>query len=236
MLFQFLISSQRTLNWSDSMWRVYENSRVIFDLIEKDLQASVTSSIPGDEIPFFMGIATTTPEESADNDLRLSFVSSTTPADTKATSKLCEISYLYHEGTSLGPEPNVLYRQIVSNKDADWDFETGTSTDPDWFKNDDPLSESEFQKVVGGVKDFSIQYFFNSDIPYTVVGEINGAGDPAPFTPGVDDIDMGDVTTARPSRIIVTFDLFDENLQDAPVSKQDQTRRGFYKEIDLRKF
>ena len=57
MLFQFLISSQRTLNWSDSMWRIYENSRVVFDLLERDLQASVVSAKAGQDNSFLHGIS-----------------------------------------------------------------------------------------------------------------------------------------------------------------------------------
>ena len=213
MLFQFLISSQRTLNWSDSMWRIYENSRVIFDLIEQDLQACVTSSLPGEEIPFFMG-----DEETGitwGDALKIAVVSSTNPPDIDATSKLCEISYRYHSDISsiIGEnQPYVLYRKIVSNANEDWDYLTSDT----WYDNDHPNSP-DFQKVVGGVKNFEIKYFYNSETEYDVP-------------------DGGTDTSVKPTSIRIMFDLFDENLTDASESVQNQTKRGFYKEIDLRKF
>ena len=54
MMFRFVISAQRMLDISDSTWGIYENSRVVFDLIERDLQSAVASSIGGDEISFYI--------------------------------------------------------------------------------------------------------------------------------------------------------------------------------------
>ena len=55
MMFRFVISAQKVLDLSDSTWGIYENSRIVFDLIERDLQSAVASSIGGEEIPFYTG-------------------------------------------------------------------------------------------------------------------------------------------------------------------------------------
>ena len=214
MLFQFLISSQRTLNWSDSMWRIYENSRIVFDLVERDLQACVVSSSSNSRIPFYIG----DPAEPSDPDdaMYMCFVASTEPPDTNAKSRLCEISYRFHDSETaavIGNRAYTLYRQIISDSDADadWDFYSSDT----WYDNDDANTSSSYQKVVAGIKNFSVDFYFDGPNPIDPTG-------------GID-------TTVKPTSVRISFDLFDESLIDAPAAVQEQTLRGFYKDIDLKK-
>ena len=214
MLLQFLLSSQKTLDWRDSMWRIYENSRIVFDLIERDLQACVTSSTSGNEIEFYMG----DPDiDDPDNAVNMCFVASTEPPNTNATSKLCEISYRFHQSSSLGVAGNreyTLYRRIISNADGpDWDL---YDTDSPWYINDDINTAQEFQKVVTGIKNFSIKF----DVDGNEYGVPVGGTD----------------TTVKPTSVHISFDLFDESLIDAPMSIQAKTLRSFTKTVDLQKF
>ena len=214
MLLQFLISSQRTLDWSDRMWRIYENSRIVFDLVERDLQACVTSSTPDDEIPFYIGAPDVTDTNKA---LHMCFVASIVPPNDNATSRLCEISYRFHESTApeiAGNSSLTLYRRIITNVDGpDWNFQSS----PTWYTNDDVNTDGDYQKVVGGIRNFSVQFFYDAATAITVP------------TGGID-------TTVKPTSVRITFDLFDESLSDAPAAVQAKTLRGFYKDIDLKKF
>ena len=216
MLLQFLVSSQRTLDWSDRMWRIYENSRIVFDLIERDLQASLTSDTAGDEIEFYMG----DPDVSNPDDaVHMCFVASTEPPNDASTSRLCEISYRFHESGTLAVAGNreyTLYRRIISSADGpDWDFNNTSDT---WYVNDDITTGQEYQKVVTGIRNFSVQFFYDD--------ATNAFSVP---TGGHD-------TTVKPTSVRITFDLFDESLIDAPAAVQAKTLRGFYKDVDLKKF
>ena len=218
MLFQFLISSQRTLNWSDSVWRIYENSRIVFDLIERDLQGCIVSSVPGSQIPFRIGDPGKPVDGVYDASLHMCFVSSTEPPDITSNSRLCEISYRYHDSETTTPiagnRPYTLYRQIIGDNDAltDWDFYKSDT----WYNNDDVGTSSSYQKVVAGIRNFKMQFYFDGTTPIDPTG-------------GID-------TTIKPTSVRVNFDLFDESLIDAPAAIQAKTLRGFYKDIDLRKF
>lgn len=201
------------------MWRIYENSRVVFDLLERDLQASVVSSKAGQKIPFFMGAPDPNDQ---DNAIQLSFIASIDPPDSNATSRLCEITYRFHEDSNLTNPALVdsdnlkytLYRQVVHNgpsTSGDWDFDTN----PAWYQNNG--LGSQFYKVVDGIQNLSIDFFFNSPVAHSVP-----AG--------------GEVITNKPTSVRVTFDLYDAGLEDAPDAIKNQTLRGFYKDIDLKKF
>jgi len=51
MLARFLAAAQKTWSLSESAARIYENSRTVFDIIESDVRALVTSPVAGQEIP-----------------------------------------------------------------------------------------------------------------------------------------------------------------------------------------
>ena len=157
-----------------------------------------------------------------DNAIQLSFVASIDPPDSNATSRLCEITYRFHEDSNLANPADIdsdnqkytLYRQVVHNGPStrgDWDYDNNLN----WYLNNG--LESKFYKVVDGIQNLSIDFFFNSATAYSVP-----AG--------------GEVTFEKPTSVRVTFDLYDAGLNDAPDAIKNQTLRGFYKDIDLKKF
>ncbi len=127
MMFRFVLSSQRTLDLNDSIWGIYENSRIVFDLIEHDVQSAVASSIAGQQIGFYVGNPSLNGDDDAndkDDAIHLCFVSSTEPTDA-ATSRLCEINYNHHvdKTATSNSKPYVLYRKLTCEDDNTfWDF------------------------------------------------------------------------------------------------------------------
>ncbi len=214
MMFKFVLSSQRTLDLNDSIWGIYENSRIVFDLIEHDLQSAVASSISGQEIGFYVGNPSLNGNDVAndkDDAIHLCVVSSTEPTDA-AMSRLCEINYNHHvdESATSDSKPYVLYRKLTCEDDSTyWDFYGLTtnwhinaiaSTNPNGIWNG-------YQRVVGGVKSFSIKCFDDTDTVITA----------------------GTVVTTLPVRIEVNIDLFDPDLVDAPEIVQLKTQKSYTK-------
>ncbi len=206
LMFQFVMASQKSLEWSDSTWRVYENSRIIFDLIERDCQAMVSSNLNGQQIGYYIG------EPAAITDttdylygLYLCFVGSAEPDD-NATSRLCEISYKHYE-KSTDPYPFEFRRQLITDSDSsNWNF---YGQPVNWFVNNNaPFPTiSEYQKVAGGIKSLTITCLDQNLNPMTT----------------------GESYITLPLRIQVVIVIFDENYKDAPLERRNQTERSFTK-------
>ncbi len=219
MMFKFVLSSQQALDLSDSIWGIYENSRIVFDLIEHDMQSAVVSSIAGQEIGFYAGNPGLDADGVAndeDDAVHICLVSSTEPTKI-ATSRLCEINYNHHNDTTATSDskPHVLYRKITCQGDTNgfWDFYGLTNnwhvnalagTDPDGYY-------TGYERVVGGVKRFSIKCYDSSGTLITA----------------------GSTVTVMPVRIDVTIDLYDPDLEDAPESVQLKTQKSFTKILFL---
>ncbi len=202
MLVYMLQSTQRNWKWQMNRTKIYQNSRLAFDLIERDIRAIVTSSVPNQEIGYYVfdhdcGDATTS---------RVAcFVSSTEPHD-DATSRMCEITYRFHVDDSQPATRFLLQRQLVSDNDpANWNFFNRPSQ---WHLNDNLSPDlAEPETVIGGVSEFSIHFYDRS-------GAKIAAGD----------------STAHPLRIVVNMELFDENLSgDEHEQMRIKTRRAFSK-------
>ncbi len=205
MMFQFMIASQKTLAWSDRTWRVYENSRVVFDLLERDLQSTLFDDTPGMEVGMYIGDPDPTDSTAA---LHICFVSAADPDD-NATSQLCEISYKHHSDTSAS-DPYDLTRQLTSNADTtNWNFYGMPSN---WYINSDSDPNlAYFEQIVGGIETFAIVCRDGSGNVISSDTEISEG----------------------PTQIEITMGIFDENLVDAPEEIRNQTMREFTKIIFL---
>lgn len=205
LLFQFLVATQQTWALSESSSRIYENSRVAFDLIERDLLTAVTSRLPAQEIGIYIGDPT--PNDAA-NSLHTCFVSSREPVDS-ANARLVEISYEHHIDPDTPASRYVLQRKLTTADDAaNWDF---YGRPADWHKNEKVPVVGTFERVVGGLASFSMEFYDDND---TVIAA---------------DTD----TIVRPGRVVINMELFDEFLIDAPPAARRATQRAFTKVLFL---
>lgn len=206
-LFSFLASSQRTWSLSDSAVRIYQNSRTVFNIIERDLQCIVNSAVPNREI----GLHVFGPTPADANDaLHACFVASTEPP-AGAYSRLCEITYRHHIDPSDPMTQYNLTRQLVSDNDsANWDF---LGQPAGWWLNNNPNPDlAEFEKFAGGVAEFNMTFYTEDHTVFSADSD----------------------TVVRPARVVVDLVLFDESLKNLPVAQRFKTQRSFTKVFYLR--
>jgi len=201
-LFSFLASSQRTWSLSDSAVRIYRNSRTAFDIIERDLRCAVNSAVSSREIGLY--VFGPTPAD-ANDALHACFVTSREPLE-GAYSRLCEITYKHHIDPS---DPTTQYnftRQLVSDNDsANWDF---LGQPADWWLNNNLNPDlAEFEKVIGGVAEFSMTFYTQDNTVFSADSD----------------------TVVRPARVVVDLVLFDESLKNLPATQRFKTQRSFTK-------
>lgn len=203
MLFRFLASAQMAWTLSESTSRIYENSRVAFDLLEQDVQALVTSTESG----FTIGVYTGNPNPADSTDcLYTCFIASTEPHDS-ATSRLCEISYKHHTDPSASSTQYNLQRQITCDNDTNnWgDFLGQLSA---WYLNNTIGGNyQQFEKVVGGVDSFNITYYDGSGNAFAASSDMS----------------------TMPARAVVDLTLFDETKKHADPEERFKTQRTFTK-------
>ncbi len=205
MLFGFLVATQRAWSLSETTGRIYENARIAFDIVERDLLSSTVCAVPGEEIGFYVGAPN--PDDSGDC-LHACFVASHEPIEDNRC-RLVEISYRYHHDPNVPATQYQLFRQMTSDLDtANWDF---YRREPNWFRNDKLPVTSTYEKMVGGVAEFELLFYTNSD---------------SLIAPGTD-------TTVSPSRAVINLVLFDELLVDAPDTVRLQHQRSFSKVLFL---
>ena len=206
-LFSFLASSQRTWSLSDSTTRIYQNSRTAFNIIERDLQCIVNSAVSNREIGLY--VFGPTPAD-ANDALHACFVASTEPL-AGAYSRLCEITYKHHIDSSDPATQYNLTRQLVSDNDSvNWDF---LGQPADWWLNNNLNPDlAEFEKVVGGVAEFSMTFYTEDNTVFSA----------------------GSDTVVRPARVVVDLVLFDESLKNLPATQRFKTQRSFTKVFYLR--
>ncbi|MEA2011919.1 MAG: hypothetical protein U9O87_02365 [Verrucomicrobiota bacterium] len=147
-IFSFFSNAQKLWSITNKNTRIYENARIAFEVIGRDLQNAVAN----ENIKFLDGTS---------GDDELYFVSAS--ADSEEKSKLLEIGYK-HNSTS-----NTLRRVIVqestSTSPSQWDF---------YNKDDyyDPLT-IKYQTVINGVETL-IFSCLNSDLTaYDVVADFD---------------------------------------------------------------
>ncbi|MDP7740205.1 MAG: hypothetical protein QGF67_02110 [Lentisphaeria bacterium] len=201
-LFSFLASSQRTWSLSDSAARIYRNSRTAFNIIERDLQCIVNSAVPNREIGLHVFGPTPT---DANDALHACLVASTGPLE-GAYSRLCEITYKHHVDPGDPATQYYLTRQLVSDNDsANWDF---LGQPAGWWLNNNPNPDlAGFEKVVGGVAEFSMTFHTEDNAVFSADSD----------------------TVVRPARVVVDLVLFDESLKNLPAPQRFKTQRSFTK-------
>ena len=203
-LLRSLVASQKIWSLTDGVSRIYENSRVTFDLLENDLTAMTTSTVAGAEIGCYIGTQSPT---TADDSLLFCVVSSTEP-DNESASRLCEISYRFHrdEGSQSAIKPYTLVRQLITEVDTEnWDF---LNRPDEWYlNNNEPSAYNDFETVIRGVDSVEVRFYDSED------NQMSGNRS----------------TTTRPNKVVLDLILFDETMIGAPEAKRHQTRRAFTK-------
>jgi hypothetical protein len=214
MLFTFLSSAQRVWSATDSTTRTYENARVAFDLITRDLQCAV-ASYRGDTLtPLYVW-----PAAGGPNGERLSFVSRV-ECTSDAKSDLAEICYAWRSDSAAGDNRYWLRRsrdcdRTSSGDNPRWDF--FHRMDAVWAVNA-TTGHGTLEKVVSGVEDLRI----------TCLGQVLPPHDPVDSPPLVP---ADRVTCQLPEAVTVTLTLFDDKLTSAPTQVRDKSRRTFTKTI-----
>ncbi len=209
LLVQFLLMAQRRWAANSANTRMFENSRLVFELLEHDLRAAIASGVPSHQIGFHVGNPVTT---DAGNCLYLCVVSSTDPHQ-DAKCHLSEISYRFHldqaTATPLTP-PFVLARQVVSDNDAaNWDF---PGRPANWWQNDHASADlAEYEPVISGVASFTVLCYDR---------------DERLIVPGTDLLEL-------PNRVEISLELFDEAYRNAPVDVRFQHTRAFTRVLYL---
>lgn len=203
MLFRFVGSAQSAWSASETNTRIYENARIAFEVITRDLQSAVASSRDGQKIPFYVW-----PVAGGTNwGERLSFISRVEP-NPAAKSDICEIMYAW-KTDFVGPNANYwLWRARVCDDASDWNFfnKTGNETDAaPWYGTQQVTP----RRVIPGVTNLSLVC-------------LDSAG-----------VVMSGPYNKLPASVLVSLTLVDEKLVDAPDPVKNKTKRTFTKTIFL---
>ncbi|MEA2013134.1 MAG: hypothetical protein U9O87_08695 [Verrucomicrobiota bacterium] len=211
-LFKFLISAQKVWSYTEANTKIFETAKTTMDIIDRDFRTCMTSPIEGKMIGFYVGNPDSSQADYTDC-LYVTFVS-VTEGDTGSFSRLCEISYQFHKDDDplATTEPYTITRKMVSDLDsADWDFCGDTSLPASWYDNNSALGTSTWEKLAGGVEEFSMECYDQSGVL----------------------IPLGTEITTNPSKVAIKITLYDEKLQDAPDEVKLKTMRTFTKYLEL---
>jgi len=138
MLFQFFGSAQRAWSNTEANNEVFENARVVFDLLQRDLQGARArqNDIPSQNISFYWSCTS--------SNAQLHFVS--TGADDGA---LNEVGYVWATTPTSDPNVFTLLRAAVG-------FSSTSGADPYLARSGRPTNTSDYQPVVDGVVGFAL--------------------------------------------------------------------------------
>lgn len=201
MMLYIVSTAQKSFKLQEARTAMFQKSRMVFDLIERDVRSMVTNDYEGKEVGFY--VFDHDPTDLSKSTL-LTLVSSGDPDDT-ARSRLTEISYSFHNNTSDLDSRFVIRRQLVTEAHGeDWNF---CKSPAGWAVNDSTDS-LDFETVIGGVNNISITF-------------IQDGGGTA---------SSGTTHTEQPIRVIVNLELFDEALSGSEFDTTRNTFvRGFTK-------
>ncbi|MCH2176172.1 MAG: hypothetical protein MK193_10645 [Lentisphaeria bacterium] len=195
-------STQKNWQWHINRTKVYQNSRIAFDILEIDLKGLVTSKIEDQTIAFHLY---NHDAKTLDTSEVITFVSLAEPDDSMKT-EFSEITYSFHTDPDYPSSQYVLRRQQVYENDAlNWNFYNNPT---DWYLND--TSTYPYYPLVYGVWSFSVS---------AVNSELNTLTEGATYT------DM-------PVRIQVQITLFDDRFSSQfQAESRQQSIRSFNKII-----
>ena len=202
MMLYIISAAQRSFRLQESKTVMYQKSRMIFDLVERDVRSMVTSNTLYKEIGYHV-FSHNANSSVSDADYVACIVTSGDPDDS-STSRLSEVTYAFHTDLLEPNERFILRRQTINQSDGDdWNF---VGTPVGWEKN--LLTTSpDFETVVAGVSDFSIRF-----------EELSGAT-----------ATTGD-HTSQPIRVVVNVDLFDDGMSGPEFDAvRSRHTRGFTK-------
>ncbi len=215
-LFQFLGSAQKVWSLTETNTRIYENARVVFDVITRDLQSAVASDEAGSQIPFHYGYVdpntgrgTSGTGAERNKTAHVAFVAVADPT-THASSTLAEIHYTCYWSGGGSSDRYWFRRARVCNKknattaEPKWDFYGDTSGA--WAA---PNSKVGLQKVVDGVQKITFTCYHP-----------NG-------------MSRGNTYTYLPKAVKVKVTLFDPKLVNQSATARARTARTFVKTIFL---
>ncbi len=216
MMLYILATSQKNWKHQEGRTKLYNNSRIVFDLLERDIRSMVVSDVDGRKIGFHVY-----DHDSTDALKRniACFVASTEPA-TGSTSRLCEIKYRFHSQQNQSDRFLLQRQQVSSVNSADWDFfNVPLTAGSEWYLNNS-LSSPEFENVVGGVKRFSIQFYVQDPDTGSLIL--------------VDETNTDQYATTQPIQVIVNMELFEEEFSGSefdndPNLTRERRLRGFTK-------
>lgn len=217
MVFTFFASAQKAWSITDTNTRIYENARVAFDLISRDLQCAATSEEPAREIPFYQAFGTDFDPTNWNRRLGLYFVTVAEPASAAKT-KLCEIGYQLYTGNDASHSGDRFWFRRSRTCDSDgatWNFygipaaAGGIIPGTGWTD----ISATGAQKVIPGVE--SIRFDLFPTATWNASKTLN----------------------ELPKAVRVTITLFDPKLMTVPDAVRnaqiDKSKRTFSKLIFL---
>lgn len=211
MLFTFFASAQRAWSATETNTRIFENARLAFEIVGRDLQSAVCSQTTLQEIPFLIG-----QHDANGNTDKIAFVSSRTPPGTGATGNcapdLAEVNY------ELGTAANAmrLRRGLTyygsPPSPSGWDFYRKTAaTDATGLWASTNLA-ANYHTIIAGVESLSFRCY---DATGTLLGNNTAVT----------------MLNQLPQVITVTITLVDEQKASAPTIVRDRTKRTFTKVI-----
>jgi len=215
MLFQFFSSAQRAWSAMETNTRIYENARIVLEVITRDLQSAVASNEDGRKIPFYVG-----PDGAGGVGNQIGFISRV-EGNNDVQADLCEIVYSW---TNVVGSPNYQYqfrRSRVCDRNSGgavnnaWDFYN--KTDASWV-----TTGLTPQQVIPGVLALSFTCVYSLPNPYTSTN---------PTTNYI--IDANRAIPVLPKAVLVNLTLCDEKLLNAPAQLRDRSKRTFTKMIYL---
>ena len=200
MMLYIVSTAQKSFKLQEARTAMFQKSRMVFDLIERDVRSMVTNDYEDNEVGFH--VFDHDPADLSKKTL-LTFVSSGDPDDT-ARSRLAEVSYSFHNSTSDLDNRFLIKRQLVTEAHGeDWNF----CKSPSGWAANDSTDSPDFETVIGGVNKISI----------TFIQDGGGTADPGTYT-------------EQPIRVIVNLELFDEALSGSEFDTTRNTFvRGFTK-------
>jgi hypothetical protein len=207
MMLYIVSTAQKSFKLQEARTAMFQKSRMIFDLIERDVRSLVTHDADGKEVGYC--IFDYDPSDLSKRTL-LTLVSSGDPDD-EAHSRLTEISYSFHTDSSDPDNRFLIKRQLVTEAHGeDWNF---CGAPAKWEENNSTASP-KFETVIGGVNKLSISFI--------QVGGTTAESDKLPKPPTT--------FTEHPIRVIVNVELFDEAMSGPEFDKnRNAFVRGFTK-------
>jgi type II secretory pathway pseudopilin PulG len=150
-LFHFITRSQQLWNASDRNARIYENARIFFDLLGRDLTGAIVSKDAERTISFWVGDLGTADVQQNKEDF-LAFATMSAGGDGSRGANLWEIHYRWGDNSSGVPKSDRcrVWRAAVNSSDTtNWDF-----------YGDDTIhwttTTGNFQAVIDGVENIEI--------------------------------------------------------------------------------